>query len=224
MKHSKRYCSLLSSIGDSPRSFSDAIESLRQLPTKFDQSVEIHVRLGIDPSKSDQAVRTSATLPHGTGKKIRIAAFVTPLLETACREAGADIVGGEDLIQEIAKTGATPFDVAIAIPEFMKMLGPIAKTLGQKGLMPNPKTGTVTPDPVKAITELKKGKVNFKNDDGGNVHQSIGKISFSVAQLEENFNAFLEALRKAKPESTKKTFIQAVYVTTTMGPSIQIQL
>jgi len=224
MKHSKRYRSLLSSIGDSPRSFSDAIESLRQLPTKFDQSVEIHVRLGIDPSKSDQAVRTSATLPHGTGKKIRIAAFVTPLLETACREAGADIVGGEDLIQEIAKTGATPFDVAIAIPEFMKMLGPIAKTLGQKGLMPNPKTGTVTPDPVKAIIELKKGKVNFKNDDGGNVHQSIGKISFSNAQLEENFNAFLEALRKAKPESTKKTFIQAVYVTTTMGPSIQIQL
>jgi len=224
MKHSKRYRSLLSSIGDSPRSFSDAIESLRQLPTKFDQSVEIHVRLGIDPSKGDQAVRTSATLPHGTGKKIRIAAFVTPLLETACREAGADIVGGEDLIQEIAKTGATPFDVAIAIPEFMKMLGPIAKTLGQKGLMPNPKTGTVTPDPVKAIIELKKGKVNFKNDDGGNVHQSIGKISFSNAQLEENFNAFLEALRKAKPESTKKTFIQAVYVTTTMGPSIQIQL
>ena len=192
--------------------------------TKFDAAVEVHFRLGIDPKKGEQQVRGAASLPHGTGKTIRIAAFVTPGQEAAAKEAGADLAGGDELIAEIKKTEKTDFAVAVAEPEMMKNLSAIAKILGTRGLMPSPKNETVTQNPAKAVEELKKGKISFKNDDTSNVHAVIGKVSFEANKLVENFNVFLETIKKAKPSSSKGIYIKNASISSTMGPVIKISL
>ncbi|PIP33340.1 50S ribosomal protein L1 [Candidatus Falkowbacteria bacterium CG23_combo_of_CG06-09_8_20_14_all_49_15] len=192
--------------------------------TKFDAAVEVHFRLGIDPKKGEQQVRGAASLPHGTGKTIRIAAFVTPGQEAAAKEAGADLAGGDELIAEIKKTEKTDFAVAVAEPEMMKKLAPIAKILGTRGLMPSPKNQTVSPDPANVVAELKRGKINFKSDDTGNVHAAIGKVSFAPEKLGENFQVLLEQIKKAKPSSSKGLYLKNATLSTSMGPGIKIAL
>ncbi len=191
---------------------------------KFDATVEIHAHLGIDPKKGDQIVRASVVLPHGSGKKVKVAAFVPESYAKEAKAAGADIVGGDELIEQIKKDGKCDFDVAVTVPEMMKNLAGIAKVLGQKGLMPNPKTGTIDTDVKKMVSELKAGKVSFKNDDTGNVHAAIGKVSYSPEQLLANFQAFAEALKKAKPQSMKGAYLLGLYLTSTMGPSVKVSL
>lgn len=191
---------------------------------KFDASIEVHCKLGIDPKKGEQQVRGNITFPHSTGKTKRVAAFVDPNNEDKAKEYGADLVGGEQLISEIASSGKIDFDVAIAIPAMMPKLAKIAKLLGPKGLMPNPKAETVTTDLKKTIAELKKGKLAFKNDDTGNVHLAIGKASLINEQLLENFTAFMDILKRSKPASSKGIFIQSCILSSTMGPAIKIAL
>ncbi len=206
-------------------SIAEAVELTKKLSkTKFDASVEVHFRLGIDTKKGEQQVRLAVSLPNGTGKTVKVAAFVTPEKEKETREAGADYVGGDDLINEIKKTEKTDFQVAVAEPAIMKNLAAIAKILGTRGLMPSPKNETVTPNPAKAVAELKKGKVSLKNDDTGNVHVAIGKISFENNKLVENFETLLEAIKKAKPATSKGIYIKSVYLSSTMGPGLKIAL
>ncbi|MEK7557860.1 MAG: 50S ribosomal protein L1 [Patescibacteria group bacterium] len=201
----------------------EAVELIQKLSkTKFDSSVEVHFRLGIDNKKGEQQIRATVTLPHGTGKTIKIAAFVAPEHEKEAKEAGADYVGGDDLIAEIKKTEKTDFQVAIAEPSIMRNLAQIAKILGTRGLMPSPKNDTVTTNPVKTISELKKGKVSFKNDDTSNIHVAIGKISFDKQQLVENFQTLLQAIKKAKPTSSKGTYLKNISLSSSMGPGIKI--
>ncbi len=206
-------------------SLNEAISILKKISkTKFDPSVEVHIRLGINPKKSDQQVRGAVSLPHGTGKTIKIAAFVAPENEEACRKAGADFVGGDDLIAEIKKTEKTDFEVAVAEPLMMRNLAVIAKILGTRGLMPSPKNDTVSPTPAKAVEELKKGKISFKNDDTSNLHAVIGKLSFEDKKLLENFKALIDNIRKVKPASAKGSYIKAVSICSSMSPSIKIDL
>lgn len=203
----------------------DAIKLVKETSTvKFDSSLEVHLRLGIDPKKTDQAVRASFMLPNGSGKTKKIAAFVTADKEKEALAAGADIVGGKDLIERIKKDSKCDFEIAIAVPEIMRDLSAIAKILGQKGLMPNPKVGTVTADVKKAIEEIKKGKVDFKSDDGGNIHIMAGKTSFPENNLKENILAFLEAVKKVKPDSVKGTYLVSMVISSSMGPGIKVQL
>ncbi len=203
----------------------DAVKLVKETSNvKFDSSVEVHVKLGIDIKKSDQQIRSTVALPHGTGKSKTIAAFVGPNDEKIAKEAGADLVYGEDDIKKIKDTGKIDFEIAVATLEMMPKMAACAKILGPKGLMPSPKTETVGPDIKKIITALKKGKAAFKNDDTGNIHQVIGKVSFSEEQLKDNLQAFLDALLKAKPKSAKGTYIQALYLTSAMGPSIKLQI
>ena len=192
--------------------------------TKFDASVEVHFRLGVDTQKGEQQVRLAVSLPHGTGKTIKVAAFVTPAKEKEVRAAGADYVGGEELINEIKKNEKTDFQVAVAEPGMMKNLATIAKILGTRGLMPSPKNETVTPDPAKAVAELKKGKVSLKNDDTGNIHVAMGKVSFPPQSLMENFTVLLEAVRKAKPATSKGIYLKNITINATMGPGIKVAI
>jgi ribosomal protein L1 len=201
----------------------EAIALVKETSTvKFDATVEIHARLGINPKQGDQQIRSTVTLPHGTGKTKRIAAFVGPNDEKAAKEAGADLVCGEEEIKEIKTTKKIDFDVAVATPEMMPKLAMAAKILGPKGLMPNPKTETVGKDVVKMISALKKGRASFKNDDTANVHQAVGKVSFSEVQLKENIETFLEILNKIKPQKSKGTYIKSLYLTSSMGPSVKV--
>jgi large subunit ribosomal protein L1 len=191
---------------------------------KFDGSLEVHVKLGIDPSKASQSVRTTVTFPHATGKTVRIAAVVPPALEDEAKKAGADVVGGDDLVAKIKTSGTLDADVVVATPDMMKKLGPIAKTLGQKGLMPNPKDETVSAQPGKTIAALKAGKATFRSDTTGNVHVVIGKVSGKPEELAANLQMFLETLRKARPAEAKGTFIKSVHLSPSMGPSVAVQL
>ncbi len=191
---------------------------------KFDASVEVHARLGIDPSKGEQQIRATVVLPHGTGKTKSVAAFVGTNDEKDAKDAGADFIYGEADIKKIKDTGKIEFDIAIATPEMMPKLAIAAKVLGPKGLMPSPKTETVGKDVKKMVTELKRGKAAFKNDDTANVHQMIGKVSFPDVQIKENFTAFLEALKKAKPNTAKGTFIKTLYLASSMGPSVRTEI
>ena len=203
-------------------SIDEAVELVKETATaKFDSSVEVHLRLGIDVKKGDQLVRGTVSLPHGTGKTKKVAAFVASDKEAAAKEAGADIVGGEELIAEIAKTGKYDFEIAVATPDMMPKLAKVAKILGPKGLMPNPKSDTVGTNIAKLVGELKKGKIAFKNDGNGIVHTVIGKVSFDAQKIKENYETLLETIRKAKPSSSKGTFLKSVYLTATMGPSIR---
>lgn len=206
-------------------SIEEAVKLTKELSkTKFDSSVEIHFRLGIDTRKGDQQIRGAVSLPNGTGKTVKVAAFVSADKVDACRKAGADLVGNEDLIEEIKRTEKTDFQVAVAEPAMMKNLAKIAKILGTRGLMPSPKNETVTPNPEKAVEELKKGKVSYKNDDTGNIHVSIAKTSFDDAKIIENFNTLLEAIKKAKPAAAKGIYIKNVSMSSTMGPGIKVSI
>ena len=205
-------------------SLDEAVKLVKETSgVKFDASVEVHANLGIDPKKGEQQIRATVTLPYGTGKTKTIAAFVSAEKEKDAKDAGADFVYGEEDIKRIKETEKISFEVAITTPDMMAKLAVIAKILGPKGLMPNPKTETVGPNVKKMIEELKKGKMTFKNDDTANIHVSVGKISFSEAQLKENLATFLEALRKAKPASAKGTYIKNLILCSTMGPAIRIQ-
>jgi len=225
MKHGKRYNELKGSF-DTHKVYglSEAIGIVKGTSnTKFDATIEVHVRLGIDPKKGDQQVRATVTLPHGTGKTKRVAAFVaTPENEKEAKAAGADLIGGEELVAEIAKTSKCDFDVAVATPDMMPKLAKIAKVLGPRGLMPSPKNDTVSKDIGQTVKEMKGGKVAFKNDDTANVHQAIGKASFTEDQLAVNFETFMDALRRVKPGSAKGTYIKSVTIASTMGPGIRV--
>ncbi len=192
--------------------------------TKFVGSVEVHVRVNIDPKKTDQAVRGSVSLPNGTGKTKRVAAFVTEAKAKEASDAGAILVGGEDLIKQIKETEKTDFDVAIAEPAMMPKLAVIAKVLGTRGLMPNPKTGTVSENISGMIKEIAGGRVSFKNDDSANIHQIIGKADFDDAKLLENAKAFIDAVHAAKPATVKGQLVGSVSMNVTMGPGIQVKV
>lgn len=201
---------------------SDAIRILKQMPaTKFDETVELSIRLGVDPRKADQMVRGTVILPHGTGKSVRVAAFAAGDKAREAKEAGADVVGGEELVQEVLK-GNIDFDAAAATPDMMSVLGKAGRVLGPRGLMPNPKAGTVTEDIGKAISEIKGGKLEYRVDRQANCHLIIGKHSFSEQQLLENYLAIVDELLRAKPPSTKGRYVRSVTISTTMGPGIRI--
>ncbi len=189
--------------------------------TKFDASVDLHVRLGIDPRKADQALRGTVTLPHGTGKTKRVLAFVTPDKEEEARAAGADYVGLDDMIQKVTD-GWTDFDVVIAMPQVMAKVGRLGRVLGPRGLMPNPKTGTVTQDVGTAVTDVKGGKIAFRVDKYGIIHASIGRISFTPDKLTDNANELLATLQRMKPSSAKGTYMKSVTVASTMSPGIKV--
>jgi len=190
--------------------------------TKFDASVDLDVRLGVDPRKANQMVRGVVTLPHGTGKTIRVLALVTPDKEDEAQTAGADFVGLDEYIDKI-KQGWTDIDVVITMPQVMPKIGPLGKILGPRGLMPNPKTGTVTMDVGKAINEVKSGKIDFKVDKYGIIHASIGKVSFANEQLVENARELLLTILKLKPTAAKGTYMKSVYMSSTMSPGVQIE-
>ena len=205
-------------------SLDDAIKLAKELATsKFDETVEISMNLGVDPKHADQTVRAMTSLPHGTGKSVRVAVFARDEKAEEAKKAGADIVGAEDLV-EIIQGGTIDFDRCIATPDMMALVGRLGKILGTKGLMPNPKLGTVTPDVKKAVTEAKAGAIEFRAEKAGIVHAGVGKVSFDEKKLKENILAFVAAVNKAKPSGAKGTYIQKVALTTTMGPGIKIDL
>jgi large subunit ribosomal protein L1 len=189
---------------------------------KFDASVDVHVRLGIDPRKSDQMVRGVVALPHGTGKKVRVLVLCTPDKEAEAKEAGAEYVGLDDYIQKIEKEGWTDVDVIITMPTVMAKVGKLGRVLGPRGLMPNPKSGTVTMEVGKAVKEVKQGKIDFKVDKTGIVHASVGKVSFSPEQLKDNIKEILLTIAKLKPSSAKGTYMQSIFIASTMSPSIKV--
>jgi large subunit ribosomal protein L1 len=200
----------------------DAIRILKQMPsTKFDETVELAIRLGVDPRKADQMVRGTVSLPHGTGKEMRVAAFAAGDAARQAREAGADIVGGEELVQEVLQ-GKIEFDAAVAAPDMMPVVGKAGRVLGPRGLMPNPKAGTVTEDIAKAVREIKGGKLEYRVDRQANLHLLIGKKSFDEPQLSENYLALVDEILRAKPASAKGRYVRSVTISTTMGPGIRI--
>ena len=189
---------------------------------KFDETVEVHVKLGVDGRHADQKVRGAIVLPHGTGKTVRVLAICKPEKEDEARAAGAEFVGGNDMIQKIQSEGWMDFDVLITTPDMMGMVGRLGKILGPRGLMPNPKAGTVAPDIARAITEAKAGKIEYRLDKTNIIHCPIGKVSFGTEKLTENFNTLLEAINKAKPAAAKGQYIRSCVVAATMGPGVKI--
>lgn len=224
--HSKRYETAAKTIDvGTAYALEEAIKLAKESSkVKFDATVELHIRLGIDPKKSDQQLRGTLILPHGTGKTKRVAAFVEPEKEAEAKAAGAEIVGGEDLVAEIIKTGKVDFDVAVATPIMMPKIAKIAKTLGQRGVMPNPKTETVGTDVKKMVTEQRGGKISIKNDSNGIVHQAIGKVSFDDANLIENATIFIDFIKKNKPSASKGIYLRNVTLSTSMGPGITLSV
>jgi large subunit ribosomal protein L1 len=189
---------------------------------KFDASIEVHANLGIDPKKGDQQIRSTVVLPHGIGKTKKIAVFASSDKEKEAKESGADVIYMEEDIKRLKDSGKIDFEIAVTTPDMMPKMAAVAKVLGPKGLMPNPKTETVGPNLKKMVEELKKGKITFKNDDTANIHQLVGKVSFGESQLKDNISTFLEALKKAKPNSSKGTYIKNLVLCSTMGPAIKI--
>jgi large subunit ribosomal protein L1 len=223
---SKRFKKALELVeGKKPYSLKSAVEILHKFPkAKFNESVDMAFKLGVDPKQSDQMVRGTVPLPHGSGKNVRVLVFAKPgNAAEAARGAGAEYVGFDDLIKK-CNEGWTDFDVAIATPEAMSEVRKLGKALGPRGLMPNPKTGTVTDDTAKAVKEVKAGRVEFKVDKGGNVHVPIGKASFPANQLEENARAVIEAVAKAKPSSSKGVFITSCTISATMSPPVRVDV
>lgn len=191
---------------------------------KFDASVEVHIRLGIDTKKAEQIVRSSVILPNASGKKRRIAVFVAPEKEQEAKAAGADIVGGPELVKKIQQTGKVDFDLAVTTPDFMKQMATVAKILGPKGLMPNPKSETITTNLKKTLGELQKGKLTFRSDDQGNVHAAVGKVSMADEQLRENLTVFFDAIKKARPQEMKGAYIRSCTLASSMGPGIRVKM
>ncbi|MCX6310479.1 MAG: 50S ribosomal protein L1 [Bacteroidetes bacterium] len=201
----------------------DAAKIVKEITTtKFDASVDLSVRLGVDPKKANQMVRGTVTLPHGTGKTLRVLVICTPDKEAEAKAAGADFVGGDDFITKI-KEGWTDVDVIITTPSMMGKVGALGKILGPRGLMPNPKTGTVTMEVGKAVKDSKGGKIDFKVDKAGIIHSSVGKASFDVEKLAENANEILQSILKMKPASAKGAYMRSIYLSSTMSPSVQVE-
>jgi large subunit ribosomal protein L1 len=225
MKHGKNYRKAAEAI--EPGKIYSPLEAAniakQTSPTKFDGTVEVALRLGVDPRKADQMVRGTVSLPHGTGKTARVIVFATGEKAEEARAAGADKVGSDELIQEITD-GFLDFDAAIATPDQMAKVGRIARVLGPRGLMPNPKTGTVTPDVAKAVADIKGGKISFRVDKQSNLHLIIGKASFSPHQLVENYAAALDEILRAKPSAAKGRYVRKVTFSTTMGPGIPVDV
>lgn len=218
----KKYAEKAALIEKESYESAEAIELLTKVSTvSFDATAEAHIRINADTSQADQLVRTTVVLPHGSGKSVRIAAFVPDDMVDEAKKAGADKVGNADLIAEV-EAGTIDFDIAVAVPDIMKDLGKVAKTLGQKGLMPNPKAGTVTTDVAKTIEELKKGRIECKMDKTAIIHVPFGKLSFGAKKLEENFRALMAGINDAKPAGIKGTYINSINITPTMGPSITV--
>jgi large subunit ribosomal protein L1 len=223
-KVSKRRRAILEKIGNpnQPRALEDALKLVKEVASaKFDETVDVAVNLGVDPRKSDQVVRGSTVLPHGTGKSVRVAVFADGADGDAARNAGADVVGLEDLAEQV-KQGNINFDVAIATPATMRVVGQLGQVLGPRGLMPNPKVGTVTTDVAGAVRNAKAGQVRYRTDKAGIIHCAIGKASFEVDALKANFEAILNDLRKAKPSTAKGVYVRQIMVSSTMGPGIVV--
>lgn len=222
-KQSKRYRALRDKLKiNGPVPLPEAVRILKTFnTTKFNQTVEVSTHLGIDPKQTDQNVRGSVALPHGIGKSVRVAVFAQGDNAEKARAAGADIVGADDLAQQV-KAGTMDFDVALATPDMMGIVGPLGRVLGPRGLMPSPRSGTVTTDISAAVREFKAGKIEFRNDKGGNVAVPVGKLAFSEEQLAENIAAFLGYLRSIKPATAKGTYIQSITLSATMSPGIPI--
>lgn len=222
-KVTKKHKEALSKVDTSKLyTLAEASELVKQITyTKFDASVDIAVRLGVDPRKANQMVRGVVTLPHGTGKDVKVLALVTPDKENEAKAAGADYVGLDEYLQKI-KDGWTDVDVIITMPSVMGKLGPLGRVLGPRGLMPNPKTGTVTMDVAKAVQEVKSGKIDFRVDKTGIVHASVGKVSFSADKIAENANELVQTLIKLKPTAAKGTYIKSIFISSTMSPSVPV--
>jgi large subunit ribosomal protein L1 len=220
---SKRYAAALSKLTDEKQySVEEAVALVKDMPaTKFDESVDLSFRLGVDPKHADQMVRGAVVLPHGIGKTIRVAVFAKGEKEREAREAGADVVGAEDLVERV-QGGWMEFDTAVATPDLMGQVGRLGKVLGPRGLMPNPKLGTVTFDVGRAVREAKAGKVEYRVDKAGNVHTPVGKRSFATEQLGANAMAVIESIMRAKPAAAKGTYLRSLALSTTMGPPIPI--
>ncbi len=223
MRRSKRYQAFSGQLErERQYSLSDAVRKVKETSTaKFDESVDVAVKLGVDPKKQDQMVRGTVSLPHGTGKQVRVLVFCKGEKEQEARDAGADFVGFEDLVEKI-KGGWTEFDAAVATPDTMSTVGRLGKTLAPKGLMPSPKTKTVTFDVGPAVQALKAGRINYRTDKTGNVHALMGKVSFEPEQLVENIRAFVSELVRAKPATAKGQYIRNVALSSTMGPGIRV--
>ena len=225
MKKGKRYTEAAKLVDKTTQySVADALDlAVKTASAKFDETVELHVKLGVDGRNADQQVRGVVVLPHGTGKTKKILAFAKGDNADIATKAGADFVGAEDMVTKILSQNWFGFDVCVTTPDMMPVIGRIAKVLGPKGLMPNPKSGTVTTDLAKAIAEIKAGKVEYRLDKNNIVHVMIGKVSFGTEKLTENLNTVMEALVKAKPAAAKGTYIKSVSVSSTMGPGIRVQ-
>ncbi len=224
MKHGKKYVDSLKAV-DKTKLYeaNEALElAANGAKAKFDETIEAHIRLGVDSRHADQQVRGAVVLPNGTGKKVRVLVFCKEDKYDACKEAGAEYYGGMDYVDKIAKEGWMDFDVVIASPDMMGVVGRLGKILGPRGLMPNPKAGTVTPDVAKAVNEAKAGKIEYRLDKTNIIHCPIGKASFGAAKLEENFNTLLEAIVKAKPAAAKGQYLKSVVVASTMGVGIKV--
>ena len=226
MKKSKRYASLIQNVEKNKMyDYKEAIKLVKETSNlKFDSTIEVAMNLNLDTKKADQQLRGAIALPNGTGKTKKILVLAKGDQARMAKEAGADYVGDVDMIEKMEKENWFPFDVIVATPEMMPLLGKIGKILGPKGLMPNPKTGTVTMEVDKAVNEIKKGKVNYRTDSFGNVHGIIGKSSFDNKMLEENLSAFVNTILKVKPTTVKGTYVKNISISSTMGPGIKIDL
>ncbi len=223
-KVAKRLQNLLSKF-DNTQLFSleDGVKTVKSLASaKFDETVEISLKLGVDPRHADQMIRGAVVLPHGTGKKVRVAVFAKGLKADEAKSAGADVVGDDDLVEEI-KNGNLNFDMVIATPDMMALVGKVGRILGPKGLMPNPKTGTVTMEVSKAVENAKSGQVNFRVDKKGNIHAPLGKVSFAQDQLQENLIEFLKTINRLKPATAKGKYIRGAALSLTMSPSVKLE-
>src|SRR5689334_17129704 len=221
-RHGKKFTAAAAQVGVKQYSIEEAISLVQKVKyAKFDETIELAMRLGVDPKHADQMVRGTVVLPHGLGKSKRVLVIAGADKQKEAQDAGADFVGGDDMVEKI-QGGWVDFDAVIATPDMMRGVGKLGKVLGPRGLMPNPKTGTVTFDVAKAIQEIKAGKVEFRVDKTSIIHVPVGKISFSADQLKDNASAIINAVRKAKPSAAKGKYVRSIYISSTMSPSVQI--
>ena len=226
MPKGKKYLAAKKAVEEKEKyALKEAVEKVKEIAfAGFDESVDMAVRLGVDPRHADQMVRSSVLLPHGTGKEVKVLVFAKGEKEKEARDAGADYVGAEDMAEKIQKEGWLDFDRAIATPDMMSVVGKLGRILGPRGLMPNPKTGTVTMNVKGAVEEIKKGKVDFKVDRAANIHVVVGKVSFDAQKLYENIVAVLDSIQRAKPASAKGTYFKSITLSPTMGPGVKVDV